>query len=139
MLVITAATADRPTEPTPTIAAPTRESLGPIKSNMAKPTKGGAGINHRNSNISPSHRIGSIRIQRVKPVVQLEHEGEPDCYLSRCHRKDKNEHYLSVGLLPGGPGDHEGQSRGIQHYFNRHQHKDNIAPYQDPCSSNGKQ
>jgi len=60
-------------------------------------------------------------------MVELKHQRQPNRNLRSGHRQDKQEHDLSIRLRPSGTGHDEGESRRVQHYFNRHQDEDQVA------------
>src|SRR5919106_2297815 len=124
-----ATSVDRAIEPTPTLATPLCDRREPSSANTRNPANGKTGINHNSPSTSPSHLTGSVSVQRLKPVLQLEHQRQPHRDLRRRHGQDEDEHHLTVGLSPTRPGDDEGQPRSIQHDFDREQDEDDVAPH----------
>jgi hypothetical protein len=41
--------------------------------------------------------------------------------------------------MPSRPGDHKGESRGIEHYLKGHQHKDQVTTYEKTGQSQREQ
>ena len=77
-----------------------------------------------------SHITRSVGIQGFEAVVELEHERQTYGHLGSCHGQDKDKHYLAVNLSPSRAGDHKGQTHGVQHHFNGHEHEHDVPAHE---------
>src|SRR6266508_3976272 len=77
---------------------------------------------------SSMHPAGRVSVQGFELALELEHQRQSDRHFRRGHTKNKEIHHLPVRLRPPGASRHKGQSRRIQHNFERHQYENDVAP-----------
>src|ERR1700683_2281949 len=116
--------ADSPIDPTPTAATALREKREPDNSSSSALANGSAGISHVKLITLSPHLAQRVYIQGPEAVIDLQHQSQSYGYFSRRYRQNEQKHNLAIGLMPSGSGDHECQTRGIEHHFQRHQDED---------------
>jgi len=89
-----------PTEPAPIKVTPCLARRGPAMTRVQKPAKGRAGMSQSSSSISVPHPSGSVRIKGPEAAEEPQDQCQTYRHFCRCHRKYKNEHYLTVRLVP---------------------------------------
>jgi hypothetical protein len=110
-------TAENPIEPAPTAAATLFDNREPISTRISALAKGNAGMSHNKRITSAPHLAQLVHVQRLEAVIDFEHQSQTHGNFRSGHRQDEQKHDLPVGLMPSSPGDHECQTRRIEHHL----------------------
>ncbi len=109
--------ADRPIEPTPTIAAGFSGSRPRANARIRKPSE--REHEHQWQKVEhvlqPFILLSSVDIERLEALIELQHQRQADRDFGSGQREDQDEHDLAVRLPPAAAGDDEGQRGGVQH------------------------
>jgi len=72
-------------------------------------------------------------------MVKPQQESESNGNLRGRHGKNKQKHDLAVRLTPTRSRSNECESRRVEHYLNRHQRENHVAPHQQSGQSQSEQ
>ena len=92
--------ADKPTDPTPTIADIFFDILPPKIARIAKLTNGMTGTSQISCSTSASHPVRDIGIKSLEPVIKLQNERQTHGHFRSRHNQNEDKHDLTVGLVP---------------------------------------
>ena len=131
--------AENPIEPAPTAAATLFDKRGPIRARISALAKGNVGMSHNRRITSAPHFAQFVDVQRLEAVIDFEHKSQTYGDFGSRHRQDEQKHDLPVGLMPSSPGDHECQTRRIEHHLQRHEDENQITAYEQAGQSQREQ
>ena len=72
-------------------------------------------------------------------AINLKHQCQSHCHLSRRYRQNEQEHNLSVSLMPPRSGDYERQPGRVEHDLERHQDEKQVTAYEQACQPQREQ
>jgi hypothetical protein len=89
--------------------------------------------------ISTPQPVGLIHVQRFESPRYLQHQSKTNGNFCRGDRQYQQEDNLTVWLPPPGTGGNKCQRSGVEHHFQGHQHKNDIAPQHETHESTAEQ